>query len=131
LTKSDLIWRCGYRQPIGCDGRSNISEIALQFTLEADKGVMVGIDLRDLKAAISQPQCGIDMKGCALSASRSEVCFGSPGVLGTIEVLCVQGKVLVGEPFRSQKVQFAAAGSSREEYAPSSTRALVMRPSRT
>ena len=74
---------------------------------------MVGIDLRDLKAAISQPECGIDMKGCALSASRSEVCFGSPGVLGTVEVLCVQGKVLVGEPFRSQKVQFPATGSKQ------------------
>ena len=112
-THSDFIWRCGYRQPIGCYGRSDISEIALQFTLEADKGVTVGIGLRDLQAAISQPECAIDMKGRAQSASRSKVCLGSPGVLGTVEVLCVQRKVLVREPFRSQKVQFAATGSKQ------------------
>jgi len=48
LTKSDLVWRCGYRQPIGCDGRGDISDIALQFTLEAHKVVTVGISLRNL-----------------------------------------------------------------------------------
>jgi hypothetical protein len=63
------------------------SEIALQFTLEADKGVTVGIGLRDLQAAISQPECAIDVKGRAQSASRSKVCLGSPGVLGTVEVV--------------------------------------------
>ena len=73
----------------------------------------VGIGLRNLQAAISQPECGIDMKGRALSASRFEVCPGGPSVLGTVEVLCVQRKVLVREPLRSLKVQFPATGSKQ------------------
>jgi hypothetical protein len=48
LTSGNLVGRCGYRQPIGRDGRSDISEIALQFTPEADKRVTVGIGLRNL-----------------------------------------------------------------------------------
>ena len=60
----------------------------------------VGIGLRDLQAAISQPKCGIDMKGRALSDGRSEVRLGGPSVLGAVEMLCVQRKVLVREPLR-------------------------------
>jgi hypothetical protein len=113
LTNSNLVGRRGYRQPIGCNGRSDIAEIALQFTLEADQGVTVSIGLRNLQAATSQPECGIDMKGRALSVGRSEVCVGGPGVLGAIEVLCMQRKVLVREPLRSLKVQFPATGSKQ------------------
>ena len=76
---------------------------------------MVGVGLRNFQAAISQPECAIDTKGCALSASRPEVCLGSPCVLGTVEVLSVQSKVLVSEPFRGQKVQFRRRDRSREE----------------
>ena len=61
----------------------------------------VGIGSRNLQAAISQRECSIDMKGRALSAGRSEVRVGGPGVLGAVEVLCVQRKVLVREPLRS------------------------------
>jgi hypothetical protein len=113
LTNGSLVGRCGYRQPIGCDGRSNISEIALQFTLEADKRVTVGICLRNLQAAANQPERGVDMKSRALSARRPEVRIGGAGVLGPIEVLCVQIEVLVGEPLRSLKVKFSAAGSKQ------------------
>ena len=61
----------------------------------------VGIGLRNLQAAISQPECSIDMKGRALSAGRSAVRVRGPGpgVVGAVEVLCVQRKVLVREPF--------------------------------
>jgi hypothetical protein len=44
------------------------------------------------------------MKGRALSAGRSEVGAGGTGILGAVEVLCVQCKVLVRKPLRSLKV---------------------------
>jgi hypothetical protein len=119
LTQSNFVGGSGYRQPIGRNGRSDISEIALQFTLEADKGVTVAIGLRNFQAAISQPECGIDMKGRALSAGRSEVRAGGTGILGAVEVLCVQRKVLVREPLRSLKVQFPATRSQQGRMAPS------------
>ena len=53
------------------------------------------------------------MKGCTLSTGRSEVRVGGPGVLGAVEVLRVQRKVLVREPLRSPKVQFPATGSKQ------------------
>jgi hypothetical protein len=100
-------------QPIGLDRRSDVSEIALQFTLEADKRVTVGIGLRNLEAATSEPECGIDMKSRALSDGRPEVRFGGAGVLGPIEVLCVQSEVLVREPLRRLKVKFSTTGSKQ------------------
>lgn len=113
MTHGNFVGRRGYRQPIGCDGRSDISEIALQLALEADKGVTVGLGLRNLQAAISQPERSIDMKGRALGAGRSEIRVGGRGVLGTVEVLRVQRKVLVREPLRGPKMQFPATGSKQ------------------
>ena len=73
----------------------------------------VGIGLRDLHASIGQPESSIDMKGRAPSGGRSEVRLGGPGVVGAVEVLCVQRKVLFCEPLRSPKVQFSATGSKQ------------------
>src|ERR1700730_3407371 len=53
------------------------------------------------------------MKGRALSAGRSEIRVGGPGVLSAVEVLGVQRGVSVREPLRSLKVQFPATGSKQ------------------
>jgi hypothetical protein len=75
--------------------------------------VTVGIGLRDFHAPIGQPERGIDMKGRALSAGRSEIRLSGPRVVGAVQVLGVQRKVLFCEPLRSPKVQFAATGSKQ------------------
>jgi hypothetical protein len=111
LTQRHIIWRRGDCQPVGCDRCSDISEIALQLALEAVKGVEVSVDPRDFQATVYQADCSIGTIGLTLNRGGSEIRPRRTIVLGSVEMLRVQRRVLVRKPLGGLKVQLAAAGS--------------------